>query len=291
VLTMPQSIRRNPVNDILRKLVPHFSVCMNAEWHDEDNSGPPCENCEDCNNSNMFMHMYRCLEKDIPPSSEALRLEKVCNQHTIIEPGASASAIAAAKQQHGLDNHNNSPCMYTIKAVWHSLLLSNPEFVSVVSEFLIASWNHVSVNMYERGTETDESDTETDESGTETDESDTETDKSVTETELLKRRTQAYQEMCRFVKNIDDNVGVAIQIVSHNHILPNAYREYKKFLKNCGHVFVCEVDNDKIDARKKEIGALSDTIAKEKDELQNLQVVYDTMEPEYKKLIDMCKVH
>ena len=76
---------------------------------------------------------------------------------------------------------------------------------------------------------------------------------------------------------------------SHNRILPKAYRGYKKLLKKCGFDVVCETDMEEMNARKKEIDALSTTIALKRSKFQILQGKYDAMKPAYEKLIDMCR--
>jgi hypothetical protein len=268
---------RGPVDTLLKTIAPR----PGEQCPDVDNCSPACENCESCRDNARLMHMRQCLTKDIPILSEALRLERICNQIQDTANVHDASAIAAAKQQYGLDKRKfkyTLPCMNDINTAWIFFLFSHQYFFRTLTAYLIASWKHASFNMYELTAETDEPDT------------DGETDELVTEAEMLKRKDRAYQEMCEIVKIIDDNVDRIIQMISHTSILSKDYRGYKKLLKKCGFDVVCETDMEEMNARKKNIDALSITIALKCSKFQILQVKYDAMKPAYDKLIDACKV-
>lgn len=289
--------RWGPVDNLLQKIAPlPVDPCPNMEWNDDD--GTVCGNCESCYKTAKFMHMHSCIARNIPKSSEAIRLERASNEirntgiaHMDSTPDAIADAIADVKKRHGINNHafkyNNLPCMHKLEIAWYFFLFSDRNFVSALTAYLTASWKHASFNVYECGTEADdELDTETDE----TDEADAETDEIGTEAKMLERKKHAFEEVLRVCNVIDKNVGRVIKMISHNRILPKAYRGYKKLLKNYGYDVVYVEETEEVDARKAKIDVMRATIMQERDKLQNLTVQYDAEKPAYDKLVDECKV-
>lgn len=233
--------------------------CLAVEWYDEDNCSAPCGQCDSCTDSAMHFHMHQCIAGKIPPSSEALRLTRASAEirHAKGDPvnstlGSIAGAIAVVKHEYDIEDrvfkYNNLPFPREIEIEWYCLIFSSPEFVSALSAYLIASWNHALFNMYERDAKNDGQD----------------------QRELIVAASQTYQKMCALVKKIDDEVYGVIMNVSSTRILPNAFRKYKKLLKAYGIGFVCEGNNDE-KADNEEISLLKAKIAQQLVILDNLQ--------------------
>ena len=283
---------RGPVTALLDTIAPRpDEPCLYMEWNEED-PGPVCGNCASCRDTDRFMHMYSCIANDIPKPREGLRLERASNEirntgnaHRNSTPDARSDAIAAVKTQHGINNRkfkHNLPCMHFLEIAWYFFLFSDPNFVSALTAYLTASWKHASFNVYECGTADDELDTADDELDT--------ADEIGTEAKMLERKEHAFEEVLRVCDVIDNNVGSVIKMISHNRILPKAYREYKKLLKKYGFDVVYVEDKEEVDARKARIDVLRAIIMQESDKLQNLKVQYDAKRPAYEKLVDECKV-
>lgn len=260
--------------------------CPAVEWYDVYNCSESCGICESCKNHAKRFHVHQCISDKIPLSSEELRLKKAYTEiknakigHSNSTPDTIAGAIAFVKKKYGISDrkfkYGNLPYFHNMKIVWYHFIFSSPEFVSAMTDYIIASWYHVSFKMYEHDAENDEHDAEKDEQR---------------HHELFVKMEYTYKELCALVDQIDDEIKEVIKEISHTHILPIAYRKYKKLLKNYGLVFVCEEDKEEIVAREGKIVVLTATIVEESDKLQTLKVQYDTMEHAYKKLIDACKV-
>jgi hypothetical protein len=261
------------------------------EWIYDD-PGPACGNCMSCYKTAKYMHMHSCIAEDIPKSGEGLRLERASNEirNTGIAlmnstPDAIADAIADVKKRHGISERkfkHNTPCMHNLKIAWYFLLFSDRNFVSALTAYLIASWKHASFNVYECGTEADELDTD--------DEADAGTVEIGTKAKMLERKKHAFEEVLRVCNVIDNDVGRVIKMISHNRILPKAYRRYKKLLKKYGFDVVYVENKEEVDARQAKIDVLRAIIMQKSGELTILQVQYDAEKPAYEKLVDECKV-
>lgn len=252
--------------------------CPKVIWYDVYNCSESCRICESCEKHAKHFHVHQCIMDNIPLSSEALRLKDAYTDikkakigHSNSTPDTIAGAIAFVKKKHGISDrkfkYDNLPYFPNMKIEWYHLILSSPEFVSALTEYIIASWNHASFKMYEHDAENDEHDAEKDEQCRD---------------ELFVKMEYTYKELYPLVDQIDDEINEVIKKISHTHILPIAYRKYKKLLKNYGFVFVCEEDKKEIVDREAEIDVLTTTIVQESDKLQTLKVQYDTMEHAYK---------
>ena len=248
------------VSNVLNSMAPRpANPCLAVEWYDEDNCSAPCEQCESCTAFAKHFHTHQCIAGKIPPSSEASRLtrasveiQRAKEDRVNSTPGAIADAIAVIKDEYGIEDrvfkYNNLPFPHEIEIEWCRLIFSLPEFVSALSAYLIASWNHALFNMYERDAKNDGQD----------------------QRELFIVASQTYQEMCALVKKIDDEVYWVIMNVSSTKILPKASCKYKKLLKAYGLGFVCEGNNDE-KADNEEISLLKAKIAQQLVILDNLQ--------------------
>jgi hypothetical protein len=269
------SIRSIPnVAALLKSIAPlPEKPCPAVEWYDEDNCSATCKSCKE---HAKHFHMLQCITKKIPQSSEALCLIGACTEIQRAKHehrNSTFGAIAYVKDNYGIGDrkfkYENVPYLHNMEIEWYRFIFSSPEFVSALSAYLIASWNHTSFKMYELDAENDEPDAEKDEQF---------------HNELFVKMNYTYKELCALVDQIDDEINEVIKEISHTRTLPIAYRKYKKLLKSYGLVFVCEEDKEEIVAREAKIDVLTATNVQESDKLQNLKVQYDTMEPARKTM-------
>lgn len=257
---VPSIFDISTVSNVLKSLAPlPENLCPAVEWYDEDNCSETCEQCESCTAYAKRFHIHTVIATKIPQPSEALRLTKAyakiqqCkSEHRDSSPGAIADVIAVVEDNYGIDDrvfkYNNLPFPHEMEFEWYRLLFSLPEFVSALSAYLNASWNHASFNMDECAAEK----------------------KELRQRELFDVVDQTYQEMRELVKKIDDEVYRVIMNVSFTSILPKASCKYNNLLKAYGLGFVCEGNNDE-KADNEEISLLEARIAQQLVILNNLQ--------------------
>lgn len=266
------------VSNLLNTLAPQpDKPCPDVEWYDEDNCSPKCEECESCRCYAKRFNIHKEITDKIPKSCEASRLTSIYGEiqdaiivHRDSTPGAIADAITVVKKRHGISNrkfeYRNLPYIHFIEIEWYCLIFSLPEFVSTLTAYLTASWNHTFFNMYE---------------------SDAKDFKS-RQHQLLEQKEHAYQVMCAHLTQIDDDIDRIIQEIDSSGVLsPNDYK-YKKLLEAFG------VDSDgkgneeeekrissppasapehmaRVSALKKQIQDAESHLTQLKEELRNLQ--------------------
>ena len=148
------------VSELLNSIAPQpGGPCPAVEWYDEDNCSATCKQCKSCKEHAKHFHMHQCITKKIPQSSEALcpigactEIQRAKHEHR----NSTFGAIAYVKDNYGIGDrkfkYGNMPYVPKMEIEWYRLIFSSPEFVSALSAYLIASWNHASFNMYERDT-------------------------------------------------------------------------------------------------------------------------------------------